>query len=149
MANLDIDHTYFTPARIRAGYDMGEVDAFLDRAKIHLGALDAAATGTGPMPAELNAASFSVVRLREGYDIGEVDAFLEQLDAEEARLRALVGDGTAFASTTPPASPTTVAQPAPAPHAIREVGSQSANMVLAVLVLAALIAIALVVLLSK
>jgi len=137
MANLDVDNVRFTPVRLRTGYDMGEVDAYLDQVKAHLLALDAAVEGTGPAPAPLAPAFFSPVRLREGYDISEVDAFLDQVDAEDARLRSLARTGTA-----PAASPS-VEKPTP-PPVIREVGSHSANLVLLVLVLAALLAIVLV-----
>ena len=62
----------FTPVRLREGYDMGEVDDFLDEL------VDAVAMGR-PIQPLVDAARFTPVRLREGYSIGDVDAFLEQL----------------------------------------------------------------------
>jgi DivIVA domain-containing protein len=174
MANLDVDNVRFTPVRLRTGYDMGDVDAYLDQVKAHLDALDAAVAGTGRPPGPLKRAAFTPVRLREGYDIGEVDAFLAQVDAEDARLRSLARSGIAPAAspaTDPvvdpsapavvvdPSAPATPPPPAAVPEPlianlttqplIREVGSRSTNLVLVVLVLAALIAMVLVILLSK
>ncbi|WP_274380462.1 DivIVA domain-containing protein [Nocardioides cavernaquae] len=173
MANLDVDNVRFTPVRLRTGYDMGDVDAYLDQVKAHLEALDAAVAGTGRAPGPLKRAAFAPVRLREGYDIGEVDGFLAQVDAEDARLRSLARSGIAPAAsrtTDPvgdPSAPAVVvdvsaptaspAAPVPEPlignlttqPLIREVGSRSTNLVLVVLVLAALVAMVLVILLSK
>jgi DivIVA domain-containing protein len=164
MANLDVDNVRFTPVRLRTGYDMGDVDAYLDRVKAHLDRLDAAVAGTGQAPGPLARAVFTPVRLREGYDIGEVDAFLDQVDAEDARLRSLARSGL-YPSTSPttdpvvdvsaPATPPAAAVPEPlianltTQPLIREVGSRSTNLVLVVLVFAALIAMLLVILLGK
>jgi len=60
----------FSPVRLRDGYDMREVDDFLDRLS------DAADLGQ-PLTPLMAEARFSVVRLREAYDIGAVDDFLE------------------------------------------------------------------------
>ena len=164
MANLEVDKVRFTPVRLRAGYDMGDVDDYLDRVKAHLAALDAAVAGHGQAPGPLRPAAFGQVRLREGYDITEVEAFLAQVEAEDARLRSLARSGIAPApspSTDPvvdpsaPAAVIDVSAPLhPAPTArtasttadpvIREVGSRSTNLALAVLALAALISIVLV-----
>lgn len=164
MANLDVDKVRFSPVRLRAGYDMGQVDDYLDRVKAHLAALDAAAADRGPVPDPLRAATFSQVRLREGYDMPEVEAFLAQVEAEDARLRSLALHGitpAASPSTDPvvdPSAPAAVvdvsAPVGPAVHSrataatadpvIREVGGRSTNLALAVLALAALISIVLV-----
>jgi DivIVA domain-containing protein len=175
MANLDVDNVRFTPVRLRTGYDMGDVDSYLDQVKAHLDALDAAVAGTGRPPGPLKRAAFTPVRLREGYDLGEVDAFLAQVDAEDARLRGLTRSGIApaaspatdlvvdpsapaiVADVSAPATPPTQAAAVPEPlianlttqPLIREVGSRSTNLVLVVLVIAALIAMVLVILLSK
>jgi DivIVA domain-containing protein len=173
MANLDVDNVRFTPVRLRTGYDMGDVDAYLDRVKAHLDRLDAAVAGTGQAPGPLARAVFTPVRLREGYDIGEVDAFLDQVDAEDARLRSLARSGlnpstspttdpvvdasapAAVVDVSAPATPPAAAVPEPlianltTQPLIREVGSRSTNLVLVVLVFAALIAMLLVILLGK
>jgi DivIVA domain-containing protein len=62
---------HFRVGRFRAGYDMAEVDAFVDRI---FAALDGRAVLT---PAEIRGVAFTSVRIREGYDVAEVDAFLE------------------------------------------------------------------------
>ena len=67
----------FTPVRLREGYDMGEVDDFLDEL------VDAVAMGR-PIQPLVDAARFTPVRLRERYAIGDVDAFLEQLAVDAA-----------------------------------------------------------------
>ena len=62
----------FQPVRLKEGYDMGEVDAFLDRAA-------RAARAGEPLAPLLGEAHFASVRLREGYDMAAVDAFLLDL----------------------------------------------------------------------
>lgn len=164
MANLEVDKVRFTPVRLRAGYDMGEVDDYLDRVKAHLAALDAAVAGHSQTPGPLRPATFGQVRIREGYDINEVEAFLAQVEAEDARLRSLARSGITPASspvTDPvvdPSAPAAVvdvsapngsashagAAPATPDPVIRELGGKSANLALAVVVLAAAISIVLV-----
>jgi DivIVA domain-containing protein len=169
MANIDVDNARFSPVRLRAGYDMGEVDQHLDQVKVHLAALDAAVAGRGPAPDPLRPVRFTQVRLREGYDISEIDAFLAQVDAEDTRLRSLARSGISPApspATDPvvdPSAPAAVvdvsapvgrvpspgAGPATPDPVIREVGGRSTNLALAVLALAALIAIVLVALFGR
>ena len=62
----------FTPVRIREGYDMGEVDRFLDE-------LEQAVQQQAPLRPMVDGARFSPVRLREGYEMRDVDDFLERL----------------------------------------------------------------------
>lgn len=63
----------FTPVRLRhEGYDMGAVDALLDRVVEGLGRGE-------PVQGVLDEARLPHVRWREGYDIAEVDAFLAHL----------------------------------------------------------------------
>lgn len=81
----------FTPVRIKEGYDMGEVDRFLDQVASTLrhlenGRLDAPGL---LRPDEVVAQRFTPVRLREGYAISEVDQFLDQVTAT---LQRYVGD---------------------------------------------------------
>lgn len=75
----------FTPVRLREGYDMGEVDRFLDRLE------KAVETGTDTAPA-VAAARFTPVRLREGYDMRDVDDFLEEIVAEQRRPAPPIAD---------------------------------------------------------
>lgn len=107
----------FTAVRLREGYTMGEVDAFVERARV------AYLTGDGSVtPKDVQQVRFTPVRLREGYDMGEVD---ETLDEVHALLRDRA-DGPAApvapaatphlpTGTPPAASWTYPAQPAPRP----------------------------------
>ena len=72
-----ITNVRFTPVRLREGYDMGEVDQFLDE-------LAAASDRGEPLRPMVDRARFTPVRLREGYDMGDVDAFLEQMASAPA-----------------------------------------------------------------
>jgi DivIVA domain-containing protein len=67
-----VDRIRFTPVRVREGYDMAEVDDFLDRV------VQAAERGE-PVGALIEGVELSRVRVREGYDVAEVDGFLQQL----------------------------------------------------------------------
>jgi DivIVA domain-containing protein len=70
----------FSTTRLRPGYDMKEVDAFLDAVRdTFLGVRQPPLTAE-----EIRAKQFATTRLRLGYDEQEVDAFLEDV---EARLR--------------------------------------------------------------
>jgi DivIVA domain-containing protein len=76
----EIGKVRFTPVRLREGYDMGEVDRFLDELETDVAAGRSIRT-------RVDQARFTPVRLREGYDMGAVDHFLEWLAvAMEARL---------------------------------------------------------------
>lgn len=69
----------FTPIRIREGYDMGEVDRFLDE-------IEAAARRRDDLGSLLRTANFTRVKWREGYTIEEVDRFVaEMLEIEDTR----------------------------------------------------------------
>ncbi|WGL53439.1 DivIVA domain-containing protein [Nocardioides sp. BP30] len=96
----EVENCRFTPVRLRAGYDTGEVDDFLDDLCRRLRAGE-------PVAAFVAGARFTPVRMREGYDMGEVDRLLERVVAGAA-------DATSTASPTvgPTVSPT-----APAPAA--------------------------------
>src|SRR5262252_3681965 len=70
----------FSTTRLRPGYDMEQVDAFLDAVRdTFLGVRHPPLTAE-----EIRAKWFATTRLRPGYDEEEVDAFLEDV---EARLR--------------------------------------------------------------
>ena len=78
----------FTPTRFRAGYDMAEVDVFLDRCE------QALKTGDGSVNAEsVLDMRFTPTRFREAYEMAEVDAFLD--DVLAPRFVALAADGAA------------------------------------------------------
>lgn len=66
----------FTRVRLREGYDLAEVDAFMER--VHR----ALESGDGSVTAEdVRNVRFSPVRIRQGYDMGEVDAELDRIAA--------------------------------------------------------------------
>ncbi|MFI6586449.1 DivIVA domain-containing protein [Embleya sp. NPDC050493] len=74
----------FTRTRLREGYAIADVDAFLALVR---GSLDG--TAAVPLtPARVREQQFATVRLREGYDEDEVDAALDEI---EARLAARAG----------------------------------------------------------
>ena len=69
-----IQNTRFSGAGLRSGYDVRDVDAFLDRVVAGL-------RGTAPpvTARDVRESGFRVVRLGPGYDEQEVDRFLLQL----------------------------------------------------------------------
>ena len=76
----------FSTTRLRPGYDIEEVDAFLEAIRqTFLGIREPSLTTD-----EIRNKQFSITRLRPGYDEDEVDAFL---DAVELRLAALTRPG--------------------------------------------------------
>jgi DivIVA domain-containing protein len=76
----------FSTTRLQPGYDMEEVDTFLDAIRdTFLGIREPSLT-----PNEIRDKQFSTTRLRPGYVVEEVDAFL---DAAELRLAAQAGAG--------------------------------------------------------
>jgi DivIVA domain-containing protein len=78
---LRVAEVRFTPVRLREGYDMGEVDAFLDR-------IVAVANDPAAIAALVSGARFTPVRLREGYHMGQVDAFVRGLVGGDKGVRA-------------------------------------------------------------
>jgi DivIVA domain-containing protein len=76
----------FSTTRLQPGYDMEEVDTFLDAIRdTFLGIREPSLT-----PDEIRDKQFSTTRLRPGYVVEEVDAFL---DTAELRLAAQAGAG--------------------------------------------------------
>ena len=73
----------FTPVRLREGYDMAEVDTFLDE-------LEQAVLQQAPLRPLVDRARFNPVRLREGYDMRDVDDFLEALVCDSEGVSAPV-----------------------------------------------------------
>lgn len=81
-----VQTTRFSTTRLRPGYDVDQVDAFLRAIRdTFLGMTEPAVT-----PDEIRTKQFSTTRLRPGYDEEEVDAFL---DEAESRLAAQAGAG--------------------------------------------------------
>lgn len=68
----------FSMVRWREGYDVIEVDEFVDRvmATVNGQPVDQPVTAR-----ELRKVQFSPVRMREGYDVAEVDAFLDEAES--------------------------------------------------------------------
>ncbi|MFF0341995.1 DivIVA domain-containing protein [Kribbella sp. NPDC004875] len=64
----------FTTVRLREGYDMTEVDGFVDRVMATVNGLPVERPVTAQ---EIRRVQFSPVRLSEGYDVEQVDAFLD------------------------------------------------------------------------
>ena len=79
----EIERSRFTPVRLREGYDMNEVDTFLDR-------LCAMLRAGEPVAATIAAARFTPVRMREGYDMDEVDRLLARASASDAEDSTVV-----------------------------------------------------------
>ncbi|HEV2256557.1 MAG TPA: DivIVA domain-containing protein [Streptosporangiaceae bacterium] len=95
--------TQFSTTRLRPGYDIEEVDAFLSAIRdTFLGIREPSLT-----PDEIRTKQFSTTRLRPGYDQEEVDAFLDEAEvrltdqagarAHAARLRSVAADQAAGA----------------------------------------------------
>jgi DivIVA domain-containing protein len=69
-----IENAQFRGVRIRTGYDVRDVDAFLERVITGLRGLEPPITGQ-----DVRESMFRTVRFGPGYDEREVDAFLAQL----------------------------------------------------------------------
>jgi len=68
----EIEQSRFRPTRLREGYDMGEVDAFLDD-------LCTLLRSGEPIAGLIGEVRFTPVRLREGYDMDDVDSLLQHV----------------------------------------------------------------------
>jgi DivIVA domain-containing protein len=71
------DAPRFSPVKFREGYDMSEVDDFVDRVMATVNGLPVDRPVTVD---EIRSVQFSPVRIREGYDVTEVDLFLEEAE---------------------------------------------------------------------
>jgi len=69
---VDVESARFTAVRLRMGYDMGDVDRFLDALAQRLRSGEGIATFIGQ-------ARFTPVKRREGYDMAQVDRFLDDI----------------------------------------------------------------------
>lgn len=68
-----VESVRFIPVRWSEGYDMDEVDAFLDR-------IAAGCRGEGgPTVEQIERQRFTPVRFSEGYDMDEVDTFVDEV----------------------------------------------------------------------
>ncbi|WBQ08620.1 DivIVA domain-containing protein [Kribbella sp. CA-293567] len=72
------DAPHFAVVKLREGYDMAEVDDFVDRvmATVNGRPVDRPVTAR-----EIRNVRFSPVRIREGYDVMQVDLFLEEAES--------------------------------------------------------------------
>jgi DivIVA domain-containing protein len=68
----------FTPVRLREGYDMEQVDDFVDRVMATVNGRPVTRPVT---PREIHKVKFTPVRLTEGYDVEEVDKFLDEAES--------------------------------------------------------------------
>lgn len=90
----DIRNKTFQTVRFREGYDVDEVDDFLDEVIARLKA-------GNPMTAtELAARTFQTVRFKEGYDVAEVDGFLDELAHGVTTDGTTAGSGAGARSST-------------------------------------------------
>jgi DivIVA domain-containing protein len=79
-----VEEKRLATTRLRAGYDEGEVDAFLnDIRDTFLGVARQRLT-----PADIRDKQFTTTRLRPGYDKEQVDSFLNEIEARLATPRS-------------------------------------------------------------
>lgn len=88
-----IREVQFAPVRLREGYDMSEVDDFLDE-------LEAVVSAGRPLAPLVDAARFATVRLREGYYMDDVDSFLAEIVRLSTDPASLPGATTASSTAT-------------------------------------------------
>jgi DivIVA domain-containing protein len=99
LTPTEVSNVRFTPVRLREGYDMVEVDKFLDLIEGELAARYVALANTAAtsVPSfafagnDISEKRFTTVRLREGYDMGEVDRFLDRAEESVRTLDARLG----------------------------------------------------------
>ncbi|GMA23464.1 cell division protein DivIVA [Luteimicrobium album] len=129
----DIRSRRFSTTKFREGYDIEEVDGYLDEIGQTLASLEG---GTAPTthgiisPEDVLAKVFDTVKFREGYAIDEVDDLLDVVvqTLQEHRARVLA-TGAQPVVPVPPVPPATGAVPAvtgPQPTAPTTTGSQPA-----------------------
>lgn len=83
---LDIDQARFAVAAF-GGYDMEQVDDFLDDAKAHLAGLEIAVRMDVGLPPPLTPPRFRRVLMQESYLASDVRSYVIALRAEEDELR--------------------------------------------------------------
>ncbi|HEX4833530.1 MAG TPA: DivIVA domain-containing protein [Trebonia sp.] len=93
----DVQDARFSATRLRPGYKMPEVDAFLARLQATVDQLTRGGSSFGAgailTPEDVRAVQFGTTRLKPGYDEEEVDIFLTRAEAELARLISQRDDG--------------------------------------------------------
>ena len=80
MHSSEIDKVKFALTKFRAGYDVADVDAFLDSLKSSLLQWEAGRSGA-ILAGEVVQQRFAVTKFRNGYDQDQVDNFLDQATA--------------------------------------------------------------------
>jgi DivIVA domain-containing protein len=80
LTSQDIAKAQFMTVRLKEGYDMGEVDDFLDRLVATMEKYEqGVAERSGAISAtDVREQGFTTVRIREGYDMADVDELLDQ-----------------------------------------------------------------------
>jgi DivIVA domain-containing protein len=82
----EVSNYRFSPTKFREGYNVQQVDAFLERIRVALENIEQRpGSPVGLTPAEVQGARFGVTKFRAGYDQDEVDGVL---DAVVSTLRA-------------------------------------------------------------
>lgn len=109
LTSDDVRNVQFTTVRLREGYDMREVDEFLDRIiatfeERERGSAPSASALTGDTVREQH---FRTVRLAEGYDLEEVDTFLDQVSATLDERRPIGAGHSAPATSATASTPST------------------------------------------
>jgi DivIVA domain-containing protein len=102
----------FTPTRFSEGYDIDQVDDFLDRCE------HALATGDGSVTAaDVAGMRFATTRFKPGYAMEEVDDFLDSVLVPRFReLEQSAGVPAGEGAAVPSGQGAADASPAPAPH---------------------------------
>lgn len=77
----DVTHARFRATKFREGYDLDEVDDYLDRIVATLRARQAGEAGDVTL-ADLDTVAFTATRFREGYEMADVDDFLDRVRVE-------------------------------------------------------------------
>jgi DivIVA domain-containing protein len=101
-----IESMRFTTVRFREGYDMGEVDRFLERTV-------EAIRQSQPVLGMVNDVRITPVRLRVGYDMVEVDEFLDLITETADRLTGAGAPAAADPVEPRQESPDRVSSPYP------------------------------------
>ena len=113
---VNLDPTFRT-RRVREGYDLDEVDDFVDRVLDVLEGKTGA--GSAPSPEAIEAYEFRVVRFRECYSMDDVDDWLDAAAAELRRAAPRQGQRAAAPvaapQPVPPAPEPVPAAPGPTP----------------------------------
>ncbi|MGC5168929.1 DivIVA domain-containing protein [Luteimicrobium sp. DT211] len=135
----DVRSRKFSTTKFREGYDIEEVDGYLDEIGQTLTSLEGGAAPTSPGllgPEDVLAKVFDTVKFREGYAIDEVDDLLDVVvhGLQEYKARALAtGAQPVVAPPRPPAPQQTGSQPVvptttggqPAVQSLRDLQSAS------------------------